>query len=372
MRIAFDCTPATESIGHGIGVYARSLVGALARLASPDDRFELSYESRRWHARRNGIAELDARFKQRRLWPVPVRPWWGRKVDVFHAPEGRLPRARFAREIVTFQDMYPFHRYLWQDGGKAAERYNTKRLKRYPEIAERATSIICTSLNTRDDLLRIAPQAAPKVTIIPLATSAGEPGRVPAESEVSAAVREAARGRYFVHLGSMWRIRNLPTTIRAFARVARAHPGVRLLVVGEPGKETPEILRVVGELGLGDAVLFPGVVSEAEKYFLLSRAAALVMFHLYAGFGLPVVEAMALGVPVLASNRGALPEVGGDAGVYLDVEDESGMAAAMARVLDDAAFARRLSDAGRARAPAYTWDAVARQTYALYQRLVEG
>jgi alpha-1,3-rhamnosyl/mannosyltransferase len=371
MRIALDCTPSASSIGHGIGVYARNLVDAVARHAAAGDRFDLGYESRRWHARGQGISELDARFTHRRLWPLPLRFGWAAKVDVFHALEARLPRSRFRREVVTFHDMYPFHRCLWQDGGPDVVRYHTKRLERYPEIAERAAAIICVSQSTRDDLLKIAPFAAAKAVVIPHGTDAGDPCRLPRPGDVPSAVEEAAQGRFFVHVGSTWRIRNLPATVRAFSCVARAHPDVRLVIVGEDGEDTDKVRSLASQLRIGSSVLIMGMLPEPEKLFLVSRAAALLMFHLYAGFGLPILEAMALGVPILASDRGALPEIGGDAGVYVQVDDEEGMAQAMERVLGDGAFARRLSDAGRVRSSGFTWDVAARDTYALYRRLME-
>jgi glycosyltransferase involved in cell wall biosynthesis len=371
VRIALDCTPSTMPLGHGTGVYARHLVSSLARIAGGDDRFDLCYEARKWHARDGGIPEIDGRFTPRRLWPVPLRFGWASKVGVFHALEARLPRAKFPREIVTFHDMYTFHRYLWEDGGPHVMRYHTKRLLRHPRIAERAAAIICVSRNTKDDLLRIAPSAEPKVRVVYQGTDAGAPGKVPDGGDVPARIREASEGRFFIHVGTMWRIRNLPTTVRAFARVARAHPNVRLVLVGDYGEDTDPVRRLVSQHKIERAVLLLGVLPEREKLYLMSRAAALLMFHLYAGFGLPVLEAMALGVPVLASDRGALPEIGGDAAVYVRVDDEEGMADAMTSVLCDHELACRLSENGRRRSLEFTWEATARATYGIYRKLAE-
>jgi glycosyltransferase involved in cell wall biosynthesis len=371
VRIALDCTPSAAPIGHGIGVYARHLASALARIAGDEDRFDLSYEAQKWHARYQGIPEIDARFSHRRLWPLPLRLGWASKVGVFHALEARLPRTRFPREIVTFHDMYPFHRYLWEDGDSHVLRYHAKRLLRYPRIAERAAAIICVSRNTRDDLLEIAPSVASKIRVVYHGTDAGAPGMVPEDGDVPAGTREAATGRFFVHVGTMWRIRNLPATVRAFARVARAHRDVRLVLVGDRGEDTDAVLRLVSENGLESSVRVLGMLPEREKLYLMSKAVALLMFHLYAGFGLPVLEAMALGVPVLASDRGALPEIGGDAAIHVGVDDEEGMAEAMERVLRDATLARGLAENGRRRSLAFTWEAAARQTYAIYKDLWE-
>jgi len=369
MRVALDCTLAAGPIGQGLGVYARHLAAALARVAGESDQFDLAYEARKWRVRSQGVPELDHRFKHRKLWPVPFRVGWSARVDLFHGLEARLPRARFAREIVTFHDMYPYHRYLWAGGTPTEVRYHEKRLVRYPAIAARAAAIICDSQNTRDDLLRVVPWAEPKVTVIHLGTDAGAPGAVAGEGEVPAAVRGACRGRYFVHVGSMWRIRNLPATVRAFARVARAQPDVRLVLVGQPGEDSPKVAELVGSLGLERSVAVLGPLPEREKLHVVSRAAALLMFHLYAGFGLPVAEAMALGVPVLGSDRGAIPEVGGDAGIWVGPDDEAGMAAAMERVLSDQDLARGLARNGLARARRFTWEATARATYDVYRSL---
>lgn len=371
MRIALDATPSAVPLGHGIGVYVRGLISALARITSEKDRFDLSYEARRWHARNTGVPEIDERFVHRRLWPLPFKWGWAANVRVFHALEARLPRARFPKEIVTFHDMYPFHKYLWERSSPEVVSYHTKRLKSYPQIAERVSAIICVSQNTLDDLVRIAPAAADKAVVIPLGTEADIARCLPAEEEVSSSVRQAARGDYFVHIGTMWRIRNLPATVRAFARVAGHHTGLKLVLIGADGEDSAAIHKAVNDAGMAERVLFLGMLSDSEKLFVLARAKALLMFHLYAGFGLPVIEAMALGVPVLASNRGALPEVGEGAGVFVDPQDEDAMSGAMTQLLHDEGLAAALARRGLDRSAALTWDATASATLDIYSRLAE-
>ena len=162
------------------------------------------------------------------------------------------------------------------------------------------------------------------------------------------------------------------STIRAFARVVQRVPGARLLLVGgETGFSDWE--EVEGEIrghGLSRNVRLLGWLEEKEKLFLLARARGLVMFHLHAGFGLPVLEAMVMGVPVALSRRGALPEVAADAALYADAEDVDGISGAMLCLLDDEDGRRRLIQSGLKRSAMYTWDVTARRTYELYCRLV--
>jgi glycosyltransferase involved in cell wall biosynthesis len=176
--------------------------------------------------------------------------------------------------------------------------------------------------------------------------------------------------RYVIYVGSEDPRKNLPALWRAFARVLARHPEARLLKVGTAHHQAERArLEELGrQLGIASAVRFLGQVSDEALRSLYGLAAVCVVPSLYEGFGLPVLEAMACGAPVVCSNRTSLPEVAGDAALLAEPEPES-LAAAIEQVLADPARQDDLRQRGLRRAAAYTWRRTAEQTAAAYEDL---
>ena len=145
-----------------------------------------------------------------------------------------------------------------------------------------------------------------------------------------------------------------------------------LVLAGYPTEHEAQLRERARALALEDDVRFPGWLSDAEVEGLWAIAEAFVFPSLYEGFGLPVLEAMARGVPVACSNAASLPEVAGDAALLFDPHDEAAIAACLKRLLTDAALADRLRAAGRARSLEFTWQRTARATIDSYLRALEG
>jgi glycosyltransferase involved in cell wall biosynthesis len=193
----------------------------------------------------------------------------------------------------------------------------------------------------------------------------------PAGEESDAALERtgiAPGTRYLLYVGGLSPHKNLPRLIEAFA-AATASAGsdqddLKLILVGDLGDvfhtHVPELRETVARLGLGSRVLFPGYVPDADLVFLYNQAIALVQPSLLEGFGLPAVEAMACGVPVLYSRAGSLPEVVGDAGLDFEPTDVADMARSLCRLLGDGALRRRLAGRAESRARRFTWSATAR------------
>jgi alpha-1,3-rhamnosyl/mannosyltransferase len=157
--------------------------------------------------------------------------------------------------------------------------------------------------------------------------------------------------------------------VRAFAGVARARPEPLLVLPGGPAGREPDLLALIGELGLGDRVRRIGRVSDDELDALYREAVALVLPSRYEGFGMTVLEAMSRRCPVIAADATALPEVVGDAGLLVDPDDPAPWSAAMLELLDDPARHRRLADAGEARARTFDWSRSARRLADVYREL---
>ena len=157
---------------------------------------------------------------------------------------------------------------------------------------------------------------------------------------------------------------------RAFARVALKNNAV-LVKVGLPRQpQRTDLVDLAGKLGIRDRVVFIDSVSEEKLPFIYGAADALVLPSFYEGFGLPPLEAMACGTPVIVSNTTSLPEVVGDAGVYVEPTDESGIAAAISRVLEDFALREELQIKGRARAAQFAWKRTIDGLLRVYERAI--
>jgi glycosyltransferase involved in cell wall biosynthesis len=177
---------------------------------------------------------------------------------------------------------------------------------------------------------------------------------------------------YILSLSTLEPRKNIPTLLHAFARLQstlHAEPALHLVVAGARGWREQAIFQTVQRLGLERAVCFPGFIDDEDLPALYGGALLFVFPSLYEGFGLPVLEAMGCGVPVLASNTSALPAVAGDAALLVDPGDVDGMAAAMASILDNASLKERLRQKGFVRAQSFSWETTARKTLDLYRAL---
>jgi glycosyltransferase involved in cell wall biosynthesis len=164
--------------------------------------------------------------------------------------------------------------------------------------------------------------------------------------------------------------KNLVIILHALKLLADERPTLRLKLVGMRTATTDHLVRGARELGVADRVEFTGHVTDAVLDALYRGATAMVFPSLYEGFGLPPLEAMARGCPVIASDRPAVPEVVGDAALTFSADDPNALAAAIRAVLDDAALAGRLRAAGRTRARAFDWATTARRTLDVYDRVL--
>jgi len=178
--------------------------------------------------------------------------------------------------------------------------------------------------------------------------------------------------RYMLCLGTLEPRKNITTLLHAFARLRptlHGEPVLHLVVAGARGWREQEIFQTVKRLGLEQAVCFPGVIDDEELPALYSGALLFVYPSLYEGFGLPILEAMGCGAPVVTSNVAAIPEVAGDAALLIDPHDVEGMAAAMGALLHNDTLRECLRQKGFLQAQKFSWETTAQQTLDLYLAL---
>lgn len=275
----------------------------------------------------------------------------------YDAPLLALPR----RSVVTVQDLIHF---------KVPSAFPLWRRRAAGVLLRRAVQgagrVLVTSESTRRDLLERFPGCGSKVGVVPLGVSPFFAADVDAPSP------ERIGGPYLLCVGNRKPHKNLVAAVETLALLRGEAPELRLAVVGEVYRGWDEVLRRAGELGVRDRVVEVEGASDEELRALYAGCEALLFPSLYEGFGLPALEAMAAGAPVVASDRSSLPEVMGDAGLLADPEDPAAMAEAVRLLRRDPELRARLVRRGRERAASYTWERTARETAEVLLRVAGG
>ena len=291
------------------------------------------------------------------------------RIDVFHGMDhvGIPLVGRTGKYVVTIYDVIPLILpETFTPRHRTIVRFALARIRREAE------RVIVPSHATKRDVVRHVGLPEDRVVVTP---GGCESRFRPVHSE-GALRRVAARyglpSRYVLAVGTLEPRKNLTALLEAFARLRRGRaldPRLRVVLAGARGWLDEPIFRTVRALGLERAVHFPGFIDDDDLPAVYSGAALFVFPSLYEGFGLPPLEAMACGVPVVTSNVSSMPEVAGDAAVLVDPRDVDGLASAIARVLGDAALRASLRAAGIARARQFSWETTARRTLDAYAAL---
>jgi alpha-1,3-rhamnosyl/mannosyltransferase len=220
------------------------------------------------------------------------------------------------------------------------------------QTVKRAARVVVPSLSTRDALLERFPWAAPRVRVV-------SEGVDPSWAAPAGPLPAGVEGPYLLCVGNRKLHKNLVTAVEVLHRVRPVHPGMRLVLAGGGGEDSDAVRERVEALGVREAVVELRGVDDEGLRALYAGAACFLFPSLTEGFGLPVLEAMAAGAPVVASSRTSIPEVVGDAGILAGPHDVEALAAGVLRCLDDPAFRAALVERGRARAAGFRWDVAA-------------
>jgi glycosyltransferase involved in cell wall biosynthesis len=369
LSVALDATPL---LGHptGVGVFTRGALGALA--ARPDlsvHAFAVSWR------RRQGIdQQLPASVVSRQR-PMPARPlhaawrhvdlpaieWFIGPVDVVHGTNFVVPPTRRAGAVVSVHDLTPVH---------------------YPELCNQATlaypGLIARALRRgawiHADSAFVAAEAVEAFSLDPARVRVVYPGlpEVPsADADALAALTRrwpTLEGRRIIlAVGTAEPRKDLPGLVRAFDQMAAEAKDLVLVLAGPPGWGEEALADAVDSARAGDRIVRTGWVDDPTLGALLASASVLAFPSRYEGFGFPPLQAMAAGVPVVATRAGSLPEVLGQAALLVDVGDGDALADALGRALDDTDVRRRLIEAGPLQAARYRWDDCAEGLHALYR-----
>jgi glycosyltransferase involved in cell wall biosynthesis len=290
------------------------------------------------------------------------------RVDLLFVPAHVVPAFHPPACVVTLHDLGYLH---FPEAHTRRRRLELDFTTRWSLRAAR--QIIAISHATRADLIRHY-QADP--TRISVVHHGVQPSFRPATPTTIATLRQqyALPHPYLLYVGTIQPRKNLARLISAFAQLcanADLPAELQLVLAGKPGWLTESITTQAAQLGIAQRVRFLGYVPEPDLPALLSGALAFCFPSLYEGFGMPVLEAMACGTPVLCANTAALPEVAGDAALCVDPLDTAAISAGLRQLVDDATLRERLRQAGIAHAAQFTWERCARETLAVLHAAAE-
>ncbi len=351
----------------GIGQYILRLMQALAQIDRDDDF--IVFKSRK---DKTQIVQ-QANFKTQNLWTPShhrFEPWSLSAelalfpLDVLHSPDFIPPTFPRGASVITVHDLaflkYP--RFLT----RASARY-------YGQVeiaATRANHIIAVSQSTKRDTVQLLGVPAEKISVI---HEAAHPLFTQIQNTDALARTRARHGLpqdFVLFVSTIEPRKNLPTLLRAFRDLLRRYDDpIALAVAGNRGWLVEEVDAVIAQLKLGDTVRFLGGIPNEELVYLYNAAKLFVMPSFYEGFGLPPLEAMACGTPVITSNVSSLPEVVGDAALLFDPNNAEELCVAMYRALTDEHLRKEMRVKGLKRAQTFSWERAARATLEVYRKV---
>ncbi|HWV35146.1 MAG TPA: glycosyltransferase family 1 protein [Thermomicrobiales bacterium] len=358
MRIGINAALMGAQKGYrqtGISRYINELVYGLEGVIQPADKLMLLGRSPEVVAENPSARIL---WEQTGL-PLSIA---AHRLDVFHGPMHVMPMLTRVPGVITVHDV-AFLKYPEQLPAKrrsfliAATRLSARKAER----------VITVSRNTAADVREWLKLPEEKVVAIPLAPSPRVRPVAGRSLDVFRMKWEIERP-YIIAVGTLEPRKNLPTLLRAFAKI-KDQIEHDLVIVGPEGWLTGELKRTLNELNLGDRLRLTGFVSDEELGGWYSGADLFCFPSFYEGFGLPTVEAMRCGTPVLTSDTSAFPEVVDDAGILISPRDVDAWAETIRDLLHDPARLERMRELGLARADTFSWSRTAEETYRIYQEI---
>lgn len=342
MRIALDATYGTGPELTGVGVYSREILHGLAQ-RHPEALYRFCYRSHRFF--KSFATPIPPRASR---WPFTES--WLPPHDLFHGLNQRVPAARTRRCVSTFHDLFVM------TGDYSTPDFRTRFTAQARQAAERSDLILCVSAFTADQVAGLLNVPRARLRVIHHGVDS-PPALPPPET----------RQPIVLTVGSIQKRKNTARLVEAFEQT---RPGWKLILAGAAGYGAADITARIAQSPRAADIEVTGYISNAALADLYRRAALFAFPSLDEGFGIPVIEAMAWGIPVITSDRSALAEISGDAALHVDPNDTAQLAAALQKGMDQPTLRDDLIARGRAWSSQFTWARAVDATWAAYRELV--
>lgn len=286
------------------------------------------------------------------------------KIDILHQPSFSAPIFYSGKVVVTVHDLIAIK------FGSDIPFFSRQFFSRWmPFSYRKADKIIAISEHTKKDIIKYLHINENKIKVIPLAADEkyqqiNDKLRL---EKIKSKYRTGAN--YLLHIGTLNPRKNLGFMIDVFAQIANRYPNYNLVITGKEGWYYENLYQQVRDLGLVNRVIFTGYIEEQDKVDLYNGAAIFVFPSIYEGFGLPPLEAMSCGIPVISSNTSSMPEVIDNAGILLSPTDKNSWIKAIRLIIDDAKIRKNLQAKGLERAKKFSWKKSAQETLKVYEEI---
>ncbi len=358
--IALDASYIFDTNPTGIAIYSRRLIESLAELASPH-RFQICYRLSRIGKRREFLRPRDPRFSVH-LFQRPLTFWQPWQAEIFHSLAQRPPAFRFRHEVVTIHDVFPI-----TGPDYSTPEFQRKFSRLLHEALARAERVLVLSEYTAGQVMKHCGVERERIRVVPGGVDAPA-GKLAPETRLRERERLVGEGNeMLLSVGVLDNRKNVVNSLRALELLPERY---RLVLAGGDGYGSEAVHEFVRKERLGSRVQWLGYVPRSTLTTLFQAASALLYPSLEEGFGFPMLEAMAHGLPVVTSRTSALPEVGGDAALYADPHDPSDIARKLQSAVEDTGLRQGLIEKGLTRASQFTWKRTAEAALKVYGELL--
>lgn len=370
MIIGIDGNEANVEKKVGVSVYTLQLLTYFQKNATAEKQFVVYL---REHPRSDMPKETDyytykvvnGSFLWSQLF-LPLELYLHRTIDVFFSPAHYAPRFCPVPFVVTIHDLSYFY---FQEEFLKKDLYKLINWTKY--AVEKAQKIIAVSKTTKKDIVKFYPKTESKIEVI----YNGFEKNINASSKLTfKSISEkynVIKETYILYVGTLQPRKNVPVLIKAFKQFKEQNSEFKLVLVGKKGWLYDQIYQEVADSQLTDSVIFTGYVPDDELCILYQNAFCFVLPSLYEGFGVPVLEAMSFGCPVISSFASSLPEVGGEAAMYFDPKSVEGLVDDLSDLKKDSKLKTSLIKRGKERVKLFSWEKTGKETLDIISKAVK-
>ncbi len=372
--VGIDCQKILDSHGQGAGIEHYIFHLASSLFQEHKDNYELKFF---FHP--NSDKKLLDKFSQNAvifpketverqgLWPYTKykkQAKWleSQKLDLFHGPANIAPLFYTGKIVVTIHDLISYEHPEWFPKPSLAEKFWKKKL--VPNSIQKASRIIAVSNSTKQQIISHFSIDEQKIDTI----YEGLTINVEIQEESNILQKHKITEPYLLYIGTLEPRKNIVRMIEAFSKISAKNPSLKFVIAGKKGWKYEQIFEIVRHHNLESRIIFPGYITEADKYTLHKHALAFIWTSLAEGFGLPILDAMRLGLPVLTSNCSSMREITGEAALKANPLAVDEIAEGMRKLVADENLRSELAEKGLKQAEKFSWEKSARQTINTYQK----